>query len=296
MPIVWNSTEKEKQNRFVPVCPRDGSPFVPRTCPLCPRNGPRSFWTPSGPKCLCLLNFFVRQWSGQSQLQNDRFFGRIFWTDFWTDFGLEFEVKKPHPTAIPTTNLGRNCCWHFHSIFSGFSAISKPTPTLHLRMVAGWSSRSPPFEPDPCPQHARVTSCIPPNLNLHNVPRALLPSVSLTLSLYLLYLVYLCVFLFVFWHELDHSCAREMVNADQTVHQLLKGGLFMGAGWGLWGARSKQMLFYNADFHLESTFAKMQRWQRESGRLARIDSQKNTYFHNVRAIRTNRLKPAIRDF
>ena len=31
-------------------------------------------------------------------------------------------------------------------------------------------------------------------------------------------------------------------------------------------------------------------------RFARIDSQKNPYFHNERAIRANRLKPAIRNF
>ena len=36
--------------------------------------------------------------------------------------------------------------------------------------------------------------------------------------------------------------------------------------------------------------------QRESGRFARIDSLKKTYFHNVRAIRANRLKPAIHYF
>ena len=36
--------------------------------------------------------------------------------------------------------------------------------------------------------------------------------------------------------------------------------------------------------------------QRESGRFARIDSQKNPYFHHVRAIRANRLEPAIRNF
>ena len=33
--------------------------------------------------------------------------------------------------------------------------------------------------------------------------------------------------------------------------------------------------------------------QHESGRFARIDSQTKPYFHNVRAIRANRLKPAI---
>ena len=36
--------------------------------------------------------------------------------------------------------------------------------------------------------------------------------------------------------------------------------------------------------------------QRESGRFARIDSQKSPYFHNVPAIRANRLKTAIRNF
>ena len=36
--------------------------------------------------------------------------------------------------------------------------------------------------------------------------------------------------------------------------------------------------------------------QRESGRFARIDSHEKPYFHNVRAIRANRLKPAIRNF
>ena len=46
-------------------------------------------------------------------------------------------------------------------------------------------SMSPPFEPDPCPDHARVTSYTQPSLNLHNVPRALLPSVSLTDSGYI---------------------------------------------------------------------------------------------------------------
>ena len=33
-----------------------------------------------------------------------------------------------------------------------------------------------------------------------------------------------------------------------------------------------------------------------ANRFARIDSQKKTYFHSVRAIRENRLKPAIRNF
>ena len=74
--------------------------------------------------------------------------------------------------------------------------------------------------------------------NLHNVPRALMPCVSLTLSLYH------CVFLFVFWCEFEHSCATEMVNADQMVHQLLKGGFFMGVGWGRHSRPSQEILCY----------------------------------------------------
>ena len=44
---------------------------------------------------------------------------------------------------------------------------------------------SPPFEPDPCPEHARVTSCTPPSCNLHNVPSALMPCGSQNFSPYI---------------------------------------------------------------------------------------------------------------
>ena len=85
-----------------------------------------------------------------------------------------------------------------------------------------------PFEPDPLPERARVTSYTPPSRSLYNVHRALMPYVCLILSLYL------CVFLFVFWRELEHSCARETVITDQVVHQLLKGGSswWWGGGYG----------------------------------------------------------------
>ena len=77
---------------------------------------------------------------------------------------------------------------------------------------------SPPFEPDPLLERARVTSYTLPSRSLYNVHRALMPYVSLALSLYLY------VFPFVFWRKLEHSCARETVIADQAVHQLPKGG------------------------------------------------------------------------
>ena len=44
-------------NRQRPVCPRDGSQFVPATGPVCPRDGSCLSWTLSRPKCLRLLVF-----------------------------------------------------------------------------------------------------------------------------------------------------------------------------------------------------------------------------------------------
>ena len=155
--------------------------------------------------CRCL-----QHWSGTdkpmrtSQLQNDRLgqiFGRFFWTDF-LDGNWGEEAMTPASDGNPNNELGTKLWWTFHSIFLDFSAISKSAPKLHLRLP--WAS----------PRNLLHT----PSLNLHNVPRALLPSVFLTLSLYL------SVFLSVFWRELEDRCAREMVNADKMVHQLLKGG------------------------------------------------------------------------
>ena len=103
----------------------------------------------------------------------DGFFGRNFWTDFWTDFC----------DGNPDDELGTKLLWAFHSIFLVlFGHFQNP----HLNFTSVWwqvgRSMSPFFEPDPCPLHTRVTSCTPPSLNLHNVPRALLQSVSLTRS------------------------------------------------------------------------------------------------------------------
>ena len=44
-------------NRERPVCPRDGSHFVPGRGPICPRDSSCLSRTPSRPKCLCLLAF-----------------------------------------------------------------------------------------------------------------------------------------------------------------------------------------------------------------------------------------------
>ena len=46
-------------NRERPVCPRDRSQFVPGRGPVCPRDGSCLSRTPSLPKCLCLLVFFL---------------------------------------------------------------------------------------------------------------------------------------------------------------------------------------------------------------------------------------------
>ena len=109
---------------------------------------------------------------------------------------------------------------------------------------------SPPFEPDLFPEHARVTSYTPPSRSLHNVHRALMPCVSLTLSLYL------CVFLFVFWPELEHSCAREMVIADPISYS--RGDLH-GAGVGaMAGPRNKQCCLQNTKFSPQIPSANLQ--------------------------------------
>ena len=44
-------------NRERPVCPRDGSHFVPGRGPICPGDGSCLSQTPSRRKCLCLLGF-----------------------------------------------------------------------------------------------------------------------------------------------------------------------------------------------------------------------------------------------
>ena len=46
-------------NRKRPVCPKDGSQFVPGRGPVCPRDGSYLSRTPSHPECLCLLVFFL---------------------------------------------------------------------------------------------------------------------------------------------------------------------------------------------------------------------------------------------
>ena len=50
-------------NRERPVCPRDGSHFVPGRGPICPKDGSCLSRTPSRRKCLCLLVFFLPDYS-----------------------------------------------------------------------------------------------------------------------------------------------------------------------------------------------------------------------------------------
>ena len=47
-------------NRKRPICPRDGSRFVPQTGSVCPRDGSCFSRTPSRPKCLWLVVSFAR--------------------------------------------------------------------------------------------------------------------------------------------------------------------------------------------------------------------------------------------
>ena len=110
-------------------------------------------------------------------------------------------------------------------------------------MAAGWQINE--FilrASDTCPDHVRVTSYTPPASQPPKCSQSTPALCSLTLSLYL------CVFI---WSALEHSCAREMVNADQTVHQLLNGGSSWGWGGGYGGGGGGQkytMLFSKYDF------------------------------------------------
>ena len=54
-----NSDFTVELNRERPVCPRDGSHFVPGRGPICPRDGSCLSRRPSRRKCLCLLVFFL---------------------------------------------------------------------------------------------------------------------------------------------------------------------------------------------------------------------------------------------
>ena len=51
-------------NRERPVCPRDGSHFLPKRGPICPRDGCCLSRRPSRRKCLCLLVFFLARFRG----------------------------------------------------------------------------------------------------------------------------------------------------------------------------------------------------------------------------------------
>ena len=53
-----NGDSTVELHRERPVCPRDGSHFVPGRGPICPGDGSCLSQTPSCRKCLCLLVFF----------------------------------------------------------------------------------------------------------------------------------------------------------------------------------------------------------------------------------------------
>ena len=110
--------------------------------------------------CRCL-----QHWSGTDKSHRDNHnykmtFGRSFWTDVLDGF------------------IGRIFGWIFGQIFGwifgriplNFSGFLGHFQNPHPNFTSVWwqvgGSMSPPFEPVPCPDHARVTSCTPPSLNL----------------------------------------------------------------------------------------------------------------------------------
>ena len=117
----------------------------------------------------------------------DGFLARILWTDVWDGFldgclGRIFGRILQRQAGWIWRRCGTKLLWAFQ--------------IPHLNFTSVWwhfgRPMSPPFEPDPFSDRALIASCTTPSLNLHNVPKTLLPSFSLTLSLYL------CVILFVF--------------------------------------------------------------------------------------------------
>ena len=65
-------------------------------------------------------------------------------------------------------------------------------------------------------------------------------------SIFLTDSLYLCVFLFVFWHDLEHGCAGGMLVIAHMTHELLKWGILMEVGGGYGWPSNTQCNFLNA--------------------------------------------------
>ena len=165
----------------------------------------------------------------------DGFFGRIFGEIFGGIFGRMF---GPILRRRAWDKIALGIPLYFSGLFGHF----QNPPKLHLCMMGHWQvgrSMSSPFKLDPCPDHARATSCTPPSLNLHNVPGALLPSVSLTLSIFVSFSSSSDVRLRTAVPERSSVLTKRFISYS-------RGDLHGGWGWGLWG------VFNIRVFHLES--------------------------------------------
>ena len=78
-----------------PVCPRDGSHFVPGRGPICPGDGSCLSRRPSRQKCLCLLVFFLPDSSVPTQPPRTQTCQRP-WNSGWRKRGVEFEGGSRH--------------------------------------------------------------------------------------------------------------------------------------------------------------------------------------------------------
>ena len=83
-------------NRERPVCPRDGSHFVPGRGPVCPRDGACLSRTPSRRKCLCLLVFFLPE----------------DWVELFKNFGVFFFRMGCTDDFTPTTYMNNHNTKH----------------------------------------------------------------------------------------------------------------------------------------------------------------------------------------
>ena len=105
-------------NRERPVCPKDGSHFVPGRGPICPRDGSCLSRTPSRRKCLCLLVFFLPdRISRISKFSRKPLENVLFWKDPFSKRPLLPNPRGEAAQAAATNVWGAACCARQRNVF-----------------------------------------------------------------------------------------------------------------------------------------------------------------------------------
>ena len=119
-------------NRERPVCPKDGSRFVPGKGPICPGQGSCLSRTLSRPKCLCLLFFFLVR---SKELQKNR-----------EEHSMSKEFQKPQPLLVSESTavrlqFVRQCAPHLYRCTSlTLKRCRKGSPTVRLPFILQYAS------------------------------------------------------------------------------------------------------------------------------------------------------------